>query len=222
MFVLGALATAAAAAYYLNRKQVNLGVLSIGVDYFQILAIFARSKVEWPPGLQNLFRVLSAFNFNIDLAAPDCLSPNLGFTTKFLATLGLPLAAGALFLLLHFVKVAHKLFKGQRKKLHSHLPTLVSTGITMCYVLCACAPRCVCVPVPLLFASLSLAPSRPFAFPHSAFVSVLVCPPLFLSSYLTTPFVWCCHRHRPAAGPHDDGRVQLFPSTPQHRGQVVQ
>jgi hypothetical protein len=33
------------AGYFLSRKQVNLAFLSIGVDYFQILAIFANSKV---------------------------------------------------------------------------------------------------------------------------------------------------------------------------------
>ena len=34
------------AGYLLSRKQVNLAFLSIGVDYFQILAIFANSKAS--------------------------------------------------------------------------------------------------------------------------------------------------------------------------------
>jgi hypothetical protein len=35
------------AGYFLSKKQVNLAFLSIGVDYFQILAIFANSKVSY-------------------------------------------------------------------------------------------------------------------------------------------------------------------------------
>ena len=34
--------------YVLNRKAVNLAFLSIGVDYFQVLAMFANSKITWP------------------------------------------------------------------------------------------------------------------------------------------------------------------------------
>ncbi len=32
--------------WILNRKNVNIAFLSIGVDYFQILAMFANSKVQ--------------------------------------------------------------------------------------------------------------------------------------------------------------------------------
>ena len=39
---------AAAAGYFLNKKSVNIAFLSIGVDYFQVLALFAASKVAWP------------------------------------------------------------------------------------------------------------------------------------------------------------------------------
>jgi len=37
--------------YVLNRKKVNLAFMSIGVDYFQVLALFATSKVQWPDSL---------------------------------------------------------------------------------------------------------------------------------------------------------------------------
>ncbi len=61
--------------YILNRKAVNVAFLSIGVDYFQVLAMFARSNVKWPAGLQSLFLAMSAFNFNIDITAPECAIP---------------------------------------------------------------------------------------------------------------------------------------------------
>ena len=34
--------------YILNRKAVNLAFFSIGVDYFQVLAMFANSRIQWP------------------------------------------------------------------------------------------------------------------------------------------------------------------------------
>ncbi len=36
------------ARYMLNRKSVNIAFLSIGIDYFQVLAMFSRSNVKWP------------------------------------------------------------------------------------------------------------------------------------------------------------------------------
>ena len=41
----------AACGYFLNKKAVNIAFLSIGVDYFQVLAMFSRTSVPWPQGL---------------------------------------------------------------------------------------------------------------------------------------------------------------------------
>lgn len=41
-------------------------------DYFQVLAIFSQSKVQWPPEVKQLYRLLSAFNLNIEIVAPEC------------------------------------------------------------------------------------------------------------------------------------------------------
>ncbi len=40
----------AVVGYLLNRKSVNIAFLSIGIDYFQVLAMFSRSNVKWPTG----------------------------------------------------------------------------------------------------------------------------------------------------------------------------
>jgi len=58
--------------YLLAKKQVNVGILSIGVDYFQVLAIFSNSNVSWPASLVYLWNVMSVFNLNIDIFAPEC------------------------------------------------------------------------------------------------------------------------------------------------------
>ncbi len=58
--------------YVLNKKRVNLAFVSIGVDYFQVIAMFSSSKVRWPEFLKALFAYMSFFNFNIDVTAPEC------------------------------------------------------------------------------------------------------------------------------------------------------
>ncbi len=101
-----------------------------------MLAIFAKSKVKWPPGIKNLFRYLSFFNLNIDITAPECLAPNLSYGFKWYAMQGMPVAAISIFAMLFVGKVLYKRFvKGQKKNLTSSVPALVSTVITMLYFL---------------------------------------------------------------------------------------
>ncbi len=71
----------------------------------QVLAMFANSKVSWPPLVKSALAYLSVFNFNLDLTAPECSIPEVTFEKKWLFTMGLPLAAGVLFFLLHVVRV---------------------------------------------------------------------------------------------------------------------
>ena len=39
---------------FLNSKAVNLAFVSIGVDYFQVLAMFANSRVQWPVMIKDV------------------------------------------------------------------------------------------------------------------------------------------------------------------------
>jgi hypothetical protein len=75
----------AVGGYFLNKKQFNLAFISIGVDYFQVLAIFATSDIEWPQQILDLFRLFSIFNFNIDITAPECVVPDLPYSLKWSA-----------------------------------------------------------------------------------------------------------------------------------------
>ena len=75
------------AGFMMNKKQVNLAVISIGVDYLQVLAIFSQVKVQWPPAVRELLTVMSAFNLNIEIVAPECLVPDVSFKTKVRITL---------------------------------------------------------------------------------------------------------------------------------------
>ena len=61
----------------------HFAFVSIGVDYFQILAMFGNSKVTWPPAIVSLFRLMSSLSFNLDITAPECSLPNLTYSTKW-------------------------------------------------------------------------------------------------------------------------------------------
>jgi hypothetical protein len=50
----------AAFGYFLNTKGINLAFLSIGVDFFQVLAMFADAQVAWPLALKQLWNIMSA------------------------------------------------------------------------------------------------------------------------------------------------------------------
>jgi len=61
----------------------HFAFVSIGVDYFQILAMFGNSKVTWPPAIVTLFRLMSSLSFNLDITAPECSLPNLSYADKW-------------------------------------------------------------------------------------------------------------------------------------------
>ena len=75
----------------LDKRKFNLAFVSIGWDYFQVLALFADADIRWPELLKQVFRALSFFNLDIDLVAPECLVPDLPYRHKFIATMLLPI-----------------------------------------------------------------------------------------------------------------------------------
>ena len=80
-FVLGALA-ALGMSYYLNKSGISLTLIAIGVDYAQVLSIFAQSNIRWPAVLKQLFVIFSAFSFNLDLTAPECAAKSFTYPVK--------------------------------------------------------------------------------------------------------------------------------------------
>ena len=74
----------------LDKRKFNLAFISIGWDYFQVLALFADADIKWPPMLKTLFRMLAFFNIDIDIVAPECLIPDLPYSNKYFATMILP------------------------------------------------------------------------------------------------------------------------------------
>jgi len=70
--LLGGLTVFGSIAYIMKKKHVSLGIFSIAVDYLQILALLSATKTPWPRVILDLYTWLSAFNFNINITAPEC------------------------------------------------------------------------------------------------------------------------------------------------------
>jgi hypothetical protein len=124
--------------YFLNQKGVNIAVVSIGLDFFQVLAIFATSGVKWPPVVKELLHILSAFNLNIEIVAPECIVPDLNYKQKFWFIMLLPLSVGGL--LLGGVWTGLYIYKGfimgqSKRERKSHTPALVSSVLALLYIL---------------------------------------------------------------------------------------
>ena len=83
--------------YFLNKRGVNIGYISIFVDWAQVVAIFADAGVQWPAPVRELLHILSAFNLNIEIVAPECLVPSVSFTQKFAAVMLIPVVVGIIF-----------------------------------------------------------------------------------------------------------------------------
>jgi len=125
-----------ALAYYLQKRKINLAFLSIGVDYFQVLAVLATTNVPWPPFIRAIFTVFSLFLASIDIAAPECLVPNLEFPTKFYLTELLPVLALIILLTVHASYTSYKVFKlGMQAKWLSHVSRLIGIYVLIVYVL---------------------------------------------------------------------------------------
>ena len=54
------------------KSKVTRNVLRIGVDYFQILAIFRTAKVAWPLEISLFLKYFQLFQMDIDLVGPEC------------------------------------------------------------------------------------------------------------------------------------------------------
>jgi hypothetical protein len=124
-------------AHQLNNKNINLALISIGTDWAQVVAMFARTRIAWPQLVKDLFLLLSAFNFNLELIAPECAIPNVTFAGKWLFVAGMPLIAWSIliaaFLWRSFVKVC---IRGvEKKKRYNHAHVVIATGVVVQRVL---------------------------------------------------------------------------------------
>jgi len=114
-------------AWYLNKKRVNLGIIPIGIDYAQVLAIFASTDVQWPNTVVRLYNAMSFFSFNINITAPECMFV-MDYWSKWYVVMVLPLVLALGVFVLHYVLIALKKYvlgvKGKRA-VRSHIHFMV-------------------------------------------------------------------------------------------------
>jgi len=84
--------------YILNKHNVNIAFLSIAVDYMQVISMFANSRIAWPKEIKDLLHILSAFNLNIEIIAPECIKPDLSYAQKWSGIMMLPISASIIFI----------------------------------------------------------------------------------------------------------------------------
>jgi hypothetical protein len=124
-------------AHQLNNKNINLALISIGTDWAQVVAMFARTRIAWPQLVKDLFLLLSAFNFNLELIAPECAIPNVTYAGKWLFVEGMPLFAWSVlimvFLWRSFVKVC--ILGVEKKRRYNHAHVVIATGVVVQRVL---------------------------------------------------------------------------------------
>merc|ERR1711968_108961 len=78
--------------FVIGEMKINVGVISIGIDYFQVLGMFSSQKIPWPRVMMILFDYLSAFSFNLDVAAPECAGGGVPVYVKWFMTQFIPIA----------------------------------------------------------------------------------------------------------------------------------
>ena len=68
---------------FLRRHRVNTAMISIGLDFLQIMSIFTSLNFQWPAGLKTLFQLSSASTFNTQVLAPECSVSGWSFEAKY-------------------------------------------------------------------------------------------------------------------------------------------
>jgi hypothetical protein len=120
-------------AHILNSKNVNLALISIGMDWAQVVAMFVRTRIAWPALVKYFFLLLSAFNFNLELIAPECAIPDITFKGKWLFIEALPLGAWLLLCFNYSLKFLWRLIvlRQDRKVASNHFFEVIATGVVV-------------------------------------------------------------------------------------------
>ena len=123
--------------------------------------MFANAQIAWPPALAEMWRILSAFNLNIDIVAwvwfsvllyqqqrswtssyilflftcsPECLVPDVGYIHKWAAFEAIPFLVAASFMIVHGALFLYKRSVLRQRSwplLMSHVDTLIASFLTL-------------------------------------------------------------------------------------------
>ena len=103
-------------AYTLKKKRVDVAVVAIGVDYAQVLSVFATTEIEWPSELQRLYSSIAIFSFDfLDVFPPEC-SISVEYDVQWLAIQFGPLGLAAACYAFYFFRRSYLVWKYAHKK----------------------------------------------------------------------------------------------------------
>eukprot|EP00947_MAST-08B_sp_MAST-8B-sp1_P002249 g2249.t1 len=77
-------------AFILLQKGPSIGVVGVGLDYFQVLSMFSGFNLHWPKSIKTTLDTLSVSNLNIELVSPECAVPDLSYTNKWVMVQSAP------------------------------------------------------------------------------------------------------------------------------------
>jgi hypothetical protein len=122
-----------ACLWVLQRKEINLGLIDIGIVYFQVIATFAQTRIRWPAQIIAMYTWMSAFNLNLELLAPECTIA-FDYKTKWIVTECIPLIGFTCFVIAHWAKWFQKrCIQNRRNKLHTHIHQMIGTSLILMY-----------------------------------------------------------------------------------------
>lgn len=84
------------------RSGMSLAPLTIGMDYFQVLARVASVRARWSGRAVSLLRWSSAFELDVELLAPECFV-KADFFNVWTSMMAMPLVAGAGLVIVHVI-----------------------------------------------------------------------------------------------------------------------
>lgn len=93
--------------YQLHRRGPNMATLNIGVDYFQVLSMFANLKFEWPGYVKETLEYTSIMMGGLELTSPEC-SVSFSYYQKWVFLQALPIMVLSGMFVMHCVIVIKK------------------------------------------------------------------------------------------------------------------
>jgi hypothetical protein len=135
LLYLAALVLFGVAGYKIHRKGPNLAAFAIGIEYFQVLSMFANLKFNWPPYVKSSFEVFSLAMGSFEVTSPEC-SVKLSYVTKWYMIQSIPVVLAVVLLTVHYSLYMNKKVHGRHgADKYKHVSQLISLYLNTCYFL---------------------------------------------------------------------------------------
>lgn len=91
-------------------------------------------QLAWPQALRDLYRILSAFNLNIEIIALDCVVPDISYVQKFTGIVAFPFCIYAVFLVFAFFNMLWRRYV-MRQRSWQTIKEQVAAGSSVIFIL---------------------------------------------------------------------------------------